>query len=232
MRTARSAMLRRRALLLGAGSMVGAVGVPSAGFADPGSDGLPLPPGGKLSFRIMRNGDQIGVHDSTFETSGDLMTMRAEVEIVVRILRIPLFRYTHSVVERWRGGQFFSLETRTNDDGKPFTVSAAREASGLIVSGSAEPRYTAPPEAMPMTHWNRAEVAVPKINPQKGNLLRPVVADLGMTTVPAATGATIRARRFNYSGEAILDVWFDEAGQWAALAFLGGDQSQITLERR
>jgi hypothetical protein len=227
MRAVRSGDLHRRAMLMGAV----AGGVISGGSAALPATGLPIPPGGKLSFRIMRKGNVIGAHESIFETNGDIMTMRAEVEIVVRILSIPLFRFTHSVVERWRGGQFSSLETRTNDDGKPYTVSVSREASGIIVHGSAQQRYTAPPEALPMTHWNSAEIPAPKIDPRNGDLLRPLVADHGLTFVPSVTG-TIRARRYNFSGQATLDVWYDEACQWAALAFLGGDQSQITLERR
>jgi Family of unknown function (DUF6134) len=217
-------MPRRRILLLGGT-------VAASRLAPATASGLPIPPGGRLAFRIMRKGSQIGEHHSSFEIRDDVMTMRVDVEIVVHILGIPIFRYVHNVVEQWWGGRFMLLETRTNDDGTPYTVIARREDGGLTVSGSAQPRYIAPPDALPMTHWNRAEVTVPKINPQKGDLLRPVVADLGFTEVQNAAGALIRARRYNYSGQAILDVWFDEEGQWAGLAFLGSDQSKIMLER-
>jgi hypothetical protein len=124
-----------------------------------------------------------------------------------------------------------ALETTTNDDGTEYWVKVTREAAGLTVTGSAQPRYVAPPEALAMTHWNRGEVPVPKINPQKGDLLRPVVADRGMERIVNAAGNPISARHYNFSGQAILDVWYDTEDHWAALAFLGGDQSQITLER-
>lgn len=220
--------MRRRVLLAGAALAASA----RAGLAQPASAPLPIPPSGRLSFRIMRHGDQIGEHNSTFEQKDDVLTIRADAEIVVRILAIPVFRFVHHVVERWQGGRFMSLETTTNDDGTPYRVNVERGPAGLVVTGSAQPRYMAPPEALPMTHWNHAELGVPKINPQKGDLLRPVVTDRGLTQIPTASGAKISARQYNFSGQAILDVWFDTNDRWAALAFLGSDQSQITLERR
>jgi len=218
-------MLRRRDMLIGAGAVLAA---PRAAPAQTFS----LPPSGVLAFRIMRLGSQIGAHESGFETAGDVMTMRAETEIVVRLLGIPVFRFTHSVTERWQGGRLFSLDTRTNDDGTPYWVAARRDGAALAVQGSAQAAYTAPDDALPMTHWNIGELGVPKINPQKGNLLRPLVADRGMAEVADGSGGTISARHYNFSGDATLDVWFDAERRWAALAFLGSDQSAITLQRR
>ena len=192
---------------------------------------LPVPPGGQLAFRVMRQGSMIGEHHLTFTAEGGAMTMRADVEIVVRLIGVPVFRFAHHAVEHWQGGRLVAFASRTNDDGRAYWVQAQREPAGLAVSASAVPRYTAPTNALPMTHWNRAELGVPKINPERGDLLRPVVTDRGVTLVPDAYGGTIAARRYNFSGEATLDVWFDTDDRWAALAFLGGDQSPITLER-
>lgn len=215
-------------MMLGA-ALVG--GAPPA-MALPASARLPVPPAGRLAFRIMRQGSKIGEHVSTFEVKDDLLTICASAEIVVHLMGIPVFRYAHQAVERWQAGRFMSLETKTNDDGTHFWVRVEREAAGLAVLGSVQPRYVAPAEALAMTHWNRAELSVPKINPQKGDLLRPKVADRGVERIPSAAGGPIAAHRYNFTGQAILDVWYDTDEHWAALAFLGGDQSLITLERK
>lgn len=218
-------MLRRRDILIGTASVL------AAPRPAPGQI-LSLPTTGVLAFRIVRFGSQIGAHETRFEIAGDATTVRAETEIVVRLLGIAVFRFTHSVVERWQGGRFVGLDTRTNDDGTQYWVTARRDGVALSVQGSAQAAYNAPDEALPMMHWNIGELGVPKINPQKGNLLRPLVSDRGMTEVADAAGGTVGARRYNFSGDATLDVWFDSERRWAALAFLGSDQSLITLQRR
>lgn len=219
-------LIDRRTLLLGAGL----ASTTTIGMAE-ASSALPVPPLGRLGFRIMRQGSRIGEHHSTFERKGDALTIRAEAEIIVRLMGISVFRYAHHATEQWQGGEFATLQTKTNDDGTSYWVDAERAGSGLVVSGSAQNRYVAPAEALPMTHWNRSQVRLPKINPQKGDLLRPAVIDRGIEQVAVASGGTIAARRYQFTGQAILDVWYDADGYWAALAFLGGDQSRITLER-
>ena len=219
-----TSLIDRRTMLLGVGALPVAMTVEAPPH-------LPIPPGGQLAFQIRRKGDKIGEHSSVFDVKGDALTINSHAEIVVHMIGIPVFRYMHRAVERWQGGSFMSLETTTNDDGTEYWVRVERQPAGLVVTGSAQKRYVAPPEALAMTHWNRTEVSVPKINPQKGDLLRPTVSDRGMERIATASGAMIAARHYNFSGQAILDLWYDTEDHWAGLAFLGGDQSQITLER-
>jgi hypothetical protein len=190
-----------------------------------------VPSGNALGFSIVRHDCEIGKHILNFEPDGDNLTVQVAVDIAVGIGPIVLYRYTHRATEVWRGGQLFSVNTETNDDGKLYHVTAMRSEAGLIVEGQKAPRYIAPDDALPATHWNRRMLDGPLINTQYGDLLHPKITPLGQDLVPVASGTQIPAHHFAFSGDATLDTWYDEKQSWAALTFKAGDKSEIRYER-
>ena len=203
-------MIRRRTVL--ASSVMTAIARPSLAA-------LPVPPDGKIGFRILRKGDVIGTHELSFSGTGEALDVAVAIDFVVKIGPIPMFRYQHRATESWRGGQFVSLESKTNHDGDPQFVHARREAAGIVVEGSKTQRYTAAPETLATTYWNKAMLGSHVINSEDGRLFAIKPAALAEESVPTASGASLRARHYNLSGELDLDLWYDAAGQWAHLVF-------------
>jgi Family of unknown function (DUF6134) len=212
-------MIARRRLLAG-GAALAAV-TPATAIA--------LPP--ELRFDVMRNGSKIGQHAITFRQDGDTILATVAVEIVVRLGPIPLFRYTHSVRETWRGGSFATLDSETNDDGKPFHVHAARTADGVVVESSAIPRAVLPPGAIPLTHWNVLCMERPLFNPQDGVRVDSRVIPHGEEMVALAGGTMVRATHYTLAGSVNLDDWYDSERLWTALRSAGTDGSAIEYRR-
>lgn len=183
---------------------------------------LPIPASRRLDFDILRKGSKLGRHTLTFEPEGDALTVRVAMDLVFKIAGITLYRYSHRVVERWQGQKVMALDAQTNVNGTPLTVSVRREGGVLMVQGAKVPRYAAPADALPATHWNQRELDGPWINPQDGRLMRPHVAIEGMETIPAANGATLRARHYALTGDVQLDMFYDDHGAWAGLSFAKG----------
>jgi hypothetical protein len=111
-------------------------------------------------------------------------------------------------------------------------MQADRSPAGLLVEGTKAARYLAPPNALPATHWNQAELDGPWINPQDGRLFHPHVAALGDDTVPTAGPAERAARHYRLSGDVSLDLWYGPARDWASLQFTGKDGSLVRYLRR
>ena len=65
---------------------------------------------------------------------------------------MPVYRYVHRNTEVWQGDRLVSLDTRTDDNGDSFTVSARRTAEGIEVEG-AEGRVLAPADILPTSYW-------------------------------------------------------------------------------
>lgn len=216
-------LIGRRRLLVGAGAL--------AVFPSIAKAALPDEIAGQIAFRIIRDGDVIGSHVLQIVRDGSSLAVQIAVDIVVKFGPIALFRYKLRGVEQWRDGLVSSIHADTNDDGTKAYIRAEREGDGLWVQGSKAPRYRAPDDAIPATHWNMAELNGPWINPQDGRLLRPQVAPRGQEPVALADGEKVPANRYDLSGDAVLDLWYDTKAQWTALSFKAGDGSMIRYER-
>jgi hypothetical protein len=224
--------ISRRNLVIGGGAFLCAphlLADPVSALSKPGL--LSPPPGKSLGFDVMRKGSKIGTHLLTFDQQGDNLTVHVDVELRVGLGFIVLFRYSHHATEVWKGGQLVSLDTVTNDDGAPNTVTGRRTADGFKVEGTKAHLYTAPEDALPATHWNRKMLDGPMINTQDGRLLRPKITPMGNDLIPVAAGAKIRAQHFALSGDAILDTYYDGTPNWVGLNFKAGDGSLILYER-
>jgi hypothetical protein len=217
--------LARRQVLAAAGLVCGAA-----------APALPVPPGARLAFRIMRSGTRIGTHALDFNRDGTRLAITVAVEIVVRFAYVPVFRYTHHVLEQWDAGQLIGFDANTDHDGSRQHAAARREAAGLVVEGTKATvdyrpgRYVAPPESLVGTHWNRRELDAPIINPETGRLDRPTIRDGGMVAAPLADGTTRQARRYVLSGDVHLALDYAADGQWVGLDFTGDDGSVVSYE--
>lgn len=178
---------------------------------------LTVPPGNRLGFDVMRRGARLGEHVLTFRPSGKTLDVTVHVEVAYSVGPITLYRYRHDAQLRWQGDRVVAIDSRTDDNGAKDWMNARRGEAGLVVQGARVPRYTAPGNAEPSAHFNRAELSAPCVNTQTGRLMHPVVADDGRQSIPTAAGHT-DAEGYTLSGDVDLRLWYDAAG-WAGLEF-------------
>jgi hypothetical protein len=188
------------------------------------------PPSDRLAFRLVREGGEIGTHVLTFARMENGFDVHIAVDIAVGFGPLVFFRYTLRGLEQWRNGSVVHLDATTNDNGTPDQMRCDRDTRGLWVEGSQAPRYLAPPNALPATHWNMAELQAPWINPQDGRLLHPLVRRVGPGPVTSAGGRTDTATKYAVSGDARLDIWYSVSRQWSGLSFTAKDGSEIRYD--
>ncbi len=214
-------MIGRRSLLA---SAAGLLAIPRAGA-------LPVPATNRLEFRILRKGSLIGTHALRFTGAGRDLTVEVTADIAIGLGPIAFFRYRHRATERWQDGRVVSVDAETNDNGTIERMTARRDGASLVAEGSKAPRYTAPPNASPATHWNRRMLEGPLINTQDGQLMRPSVTVVGSGEVPTAEGGKLRADHVTLRGDADLDTWYDATPTWVGLRFTAKDGSVVEYRR-
>jgi hypothetical protein len=214
----------RRQFLAGAGALA---------FGAPALAALPVPAGGKIAFKVLRNGSVIGDHDLTFSQSGDDLTVAINVALVVKILGITAFTYSLVATERWSAGVFEGLESNINNNGTQLEVQAHKTADGYLVNGinhsnpaQSYPEYTAPPNTLPLTYWNKAMLNANILNIQTAHSYPAMVSSPGWFKIPTADGGTLVAQRFDLTGKLHLSVWYDQTNAWSGLEFhVNGDET-------
>ena len=192
---------------------------------------LPVPPGRRLAFRLIRYGSEIGRHSLTFERRDDALTVHVAVDALVSFISIPIVRYTHRVAETWQGGILAGLSGETNKNGQREWVNAGRTSEGLVVLGSRTSRYIAPDAACGTSYWNKRMLDGPMISLEDGVLLRPKVVMSGDETIRLASGSPIEAHHYNLSGEFDVDLWYDQSDTWVGMSFTVADGSNVHYER-
>jgi hypothetical protein len=180
---------------------------------------LPVPKADRLAFDVYRNGSRIGRQVLTFHRSGPALTVETDVKLHVSVVGIRLFHYTGRIVEHWHGETFRSAESHINDNGTRHAVTAKREAQGIAVSGDRIKPYVAPPDALPLTYWNKQVLSGPMINLQTGHTDRPTVTAKGWFKWPAVPSGDVVAREYKLSGALKLAIYYDRAGRWSGLSF-------------
>jgi hypothetical protein len=187
---------------------------------------LPVPAGNNIGFKVLRNGSPIGEHHLTFTQNGDDLSIAVDVDLLVTIATIPVFRYGIKATEKWSGGVFQSLESHVNYNGDALIVHAQKSADGYEVEGfntndpsKNMPRYTAPPGTMPLTYWNKQMLNSTILNVQTAHCYKVNVASPGWNKLPTAEGTMIVAQRFDLTGKLVLSVWYDQQSNWSGLEF-------------
>jgi hypothetical protein len=121
---------------------------------------------------------------------------------------------------------FQSLDSNVNYNGDPLVVHAEKTANGYEVEGINKndvsknmPRYTAPPDTMPLTYWNKKMLDATILNVQTAHCYKVNVASPGWNQLPTASGTNIVAQRFDLTGKLVLSVWYDQHDNWSGLEF-------------
>lgn len=203
----------------------------AVGFVRPAGAALPVPSGNTLGFRMIRHGEEIGTHRLTFEHSGDTLTVHIAVDAVVTLLSIPVARYTHRGVETWQDTTLVSVSGETNKNGEHEWMKASRGHEGLLVQGSQTRPYVAPDTAIPTSYWNKRMLDGRMISLEDGVLLAPKVAALRTESIRVASGTIIPANHYSLTGAFAVELWYDAADSWAAMAMTVVDGSEVRYER-
>jgi hypothetical protein len=210
------------------GLMGGALAL-AAGRAAPAGAAAPIagvPPAGRLAFQVFRNDSQIGTHRLAFHTAGNALTVTIAADFKVGLGPIAFFRYSLRTTEHWQDGRLVAAASQANNDGKAESMTARLQGDALAVQGSKSGHYVAPPGAILATHWNRAELNGPMINPENGELMTFAIADKGTGPIEAA-GRTIEAAQYALTGPATINLWYSQQSIWSALKAVATDNSRI-----
>jgi hypothetical protein len=185
-----------------------------------------IPPGRALAFKVLRNGSVIGEHHLAFSGTQENPIVDINVMLQVKFAGITIYNYTLAATETWENGGFSRLHSVINNNGTMLEVEAHKIPAGYLVTGinhsnpdKSWPQYTAPPDTLPLTYWNKQMLKGNILNIQTAHDYRVNVASPGWNALPTANGGTIVAQRFDLSGKLRLSVWYDQTDTWSGLAF-------------
>ncbi len=209
---------RRRAAAFGLALLLATAGTAPAALAEE-------PVTENLSFKVYRDGDEIGTHTVRFERDGDTILVDIDVALAVKVLFVTAFRYEQRRREVWENGRLVAFESRTDDDGTEHDIRGVVRDGVLRISGTTT--GTAPLGIIPNSYWHRDMVRqTALLDTIDGKVLEVEIEDAGEEIVEGA-GGRIAARRFVMRGERPRELWYDGRGKWVKMRLAGRDGSSV-----
>ncbi len=126
---------------------------------------------------------------------------------------ITVYRYSYRGREQWKDGVLQRFESKSNDNGKPYTVTATAAEDGLHVRVN-DVEHTAPADACLTSYWSQpdaklANQTIPILDADTGRDLHGKVQFVGPEKY-GAEGQTVQHIRLTGKDVAI-DLWYDDA---------------------
>jgi hypothetical protein len=190
-----------------------------------------FPPAGRLDYQVTREGDDIGTQSVEFIRSGDRLTVRTHVNILVTVLGIPVFRFTHEAEEQWQNGRLTAFKSKSDDDGEPRDV--ALKLDGDRLRGTYNGRtLDLPGSLIPASLWRPDTVQqTVLLDPIKGRDRQVSIADKGLEKVKVR-GQLVDAHHYAMTGQITRDIWYGADGQIVQVRFPAKDGSQVQVVLR
>lgn len=188
--------------------------------------------GDEIAFDVLRKGDVVGEHVTTFQKQGDEVVVNSRMNIDIMALFFPLYAFEYRSKEVWKGDRLTALDVRVLDGSDKTAFSAKRENELLDVTAPDKP-YQVSGSLFTTNHWNSEVVKDRRVlNTLTGNINIVAVKKIGRENVDVV-GGTLNATRYDYTGDLKdTSVWYDDQGRWVKLRFKARDGSMIDYRCR
>jgi len=182
----------------------------------------------KIEFDIYRNNKNIGKHIFTFEKENNELSVKSEINFIIKKLGVTLYKYHVKGVEIYKDGVLYSFNSKTNQNGKEKYVNMKLEDEDFIIDGSSY-KGKAPTTYLLGTWWNHSIVKAPaQISAVSGRIIKQKVTFIGKEKLNIGQ-KTYNALHFNFSSsdkglskdkKLNTDVWYDETTlNWIKASF-------------
>jgi hypothetical protein len=183
----------------------------------------PAAPLGNWSWKVMRQGTQIGTHVVRITARGAERVAQSDVSVTPRVLGVVVYRFEHRYAEVTQEGRFRSVSSHLNRNGTVVDIEARAEGDAVMLRGP-EGVVRLPANAAPLSWWEprRLGGAVPIFGTTTGRLM-----ELRWQRIARAGGGFA----WRTTGEVEAECSFGPEGVWDGFSTKGDDGSLVSYER-
>lgn len=201
---------RRRWAVAKAAALVAGLVTASAAVGAP-SRACDQPPGQDVYRIDHEQFGEIGRHVITFSCQGDDLLVETEISGEVTVLSLPIYRIDGRYREVWRGDRLISFDSRLDDNGEKFEVSARAEGDHMLIDRR-RGLIEAPATIVPDHHWNFAVLDRTLLFDARRGKLRHVRVEPAGKDALLIGGREIAAAKYRMSGDLERVLWYGEDG--------------------
>ena len=119
------------------------------------SHAFPIPDDNEVSFDIIRKNKIIGHLKTTFIENKGFLTLHSVLDINVKILFIPAYKFFQETKETWHDGDFISIDGFTDfEDDREYKINGNDEDGFFRVTGM-DGLLELDKNIIPLNYWNK-----------------------------------------------------------------------------
>ena len=169
------------------------------------------------NFRVYLDDKEIGYHNFSLVEDNDRQRLVTEADFRVRFLFLTAYRYEHTNQEIWNGSCLQEISSKTDANGKKFSVRGYQAGGGFSVE-SAEGLNEVGDCVKTFAYWNPDILNEPRLlNSQTGELLTVEIEAVAEEQLNVR-GTEVTAQRYHLVAKNMqLDIWYSKDNRWLAL---------------
>ena len=169
------------------------------------------------SFRVLLDGKPVGEQNFVVTNENGLTRLETEADFRVKFLFATVYRYEHQNVETWDGNCLTGIESTTDANGQPFSVTGQKKEGYFEVIGE-DSRTKLPDCVMSFAYWNPDFLQHERLlNSQNGEYME-VEVSAAQPDTRMVRGERVPALRYQLkAGDLDLRLWYSTNDEWLAL---------------
>jgi Family of unknown function (DUF6134) len=172
----------------------------------------------------------IGRHVITFSCQGEDLLVETEISGKVTVLSLPVYTLEGSYREVWRGNRLISFDSRINDNGERFEVSARAEGDQMLIDRR-RGLIEAPATIVSDHPWNFGVLDRPLLFDARRGKLRHVDVEPAGKESLSIGGRDVPAQKYQMRGDLDRLLWYGEDGAWLQSQLeYGGSKVLVTRQ--
>ena len=115
---------------------------------------FPIPKNGEAKFDIVRKNKVIGTHEISFYENNGNLSVETNIDIIVKILFVTAYTFSHQSKEIWRDGNFIKIDGYSDfEDEREYFIKGEVKEGFLFASGM-DGELKLDKNIIPSNFWN------------------------------------------------------------------------------
>ena len=202
---------------------------------------FPIPKNGEAKFDIIRKNKIIGSHEISFSENGEVLLVETNINVKVKALFIPVYKYNHQSTETWINGDFVKIDAYTDfEDEREYFITGYQDDQIFYAQGM-DGELKLNKDIIPSNFWNINVLNQKEIfDTQKGIVRDIEVEDLGYEKIEI-NNEIIKCKKFTLNASdnpkdkgpfPEYTLWYNENNELMKLKFINWKDKKVVTTIR
>ena len=117
---------------------------------------FPVPDDNEVNFNVIRKNKIIGNLTTKFIKENELLILHSILDIEVKVLFIPAYKFFQETKETWHNGDFIAIDGFTDfEDNREYKIDG-KDENGMFIAKGMDGLIEMDEKIVPLNYWNKA----------------------------------------------------------------------------